>query len=58
MENHEKKMKYVSPQLNVEEVEMEQGIAAGSAAVKPGSSSNEVKSQWDTGSDSNSNVEW
>ncbi|MEI2273080.1 hypothetical protein OHD16_13095 [Sphingobacterium sp. ML3W] len=51
-------MKYVSPQLNVEEVEMEQGIAAGSAAVKPGSSSNEVKSQWDTGSDSNSNVEW
>jgi len=51
-------MKYVAPQLKIEEVEMEQGIAAGSAAVKPGNNSNEVKDQWDTGADSNTNLDW
>ncbi|MDR2275966.1 MAG: hypothetical protein LBF27_33980 [Sphingobacterium sp.] len=60
MENQEKrkKLKYVTPKMTVNEIEMEQGIAAGSATVNPSNESGGMKQSWESGSDSNRSMDW
>lgn len=52
------KESYKEPVLIVESVELEYGIAAGSAKVIPPDSSGFVKEEWDTGADDNRTIEW
>lgn len=52
------KESYKEPVLIVESVELEYGIAAGSAKVIPPDSSGSVKEEWDTGADDNRTIEW
>lgn len=47
------KNEYVSPEIQVELIEMEQGIAAGSAQVKP----NSPNEEWET-EEQNGNLDW
>ena len=54
----EKKLTYIAPVCIGVIVEMEQGIAAGSANVNSPSDSGEVKDSWETGGDNNKTVEW
>ncbi|WP_322545194.1 hypothetical protein [Elizabethkingia miricola] len=56
----EKKKTYVSPILEVTEVEMEWGIAAGSAQVTPGSTGTDgIDTDWDSGSgDQTDGITW
>ncbi|AQW92913.1 MULTISPECIES: hypothetical protein [Elizabethkingia] len=50
-EEEEKKKVYVSPQISVVEVELEQGIAAGSAQINPGTTGEDgIATDWDAGS--------
>ncbi|WP_175991989.1 hypothetical protein [Sphingobacterium sp. CZ-UAM] len=45
---------YLSPQLQVVEIEMEQGIAAGSGTVNTGT----VSSSWENGTDTSGEMDW
>ncbi|AQX48491.1 hypothetical protein ATB99_09070 [Elizabethkingia meningoseptica] len=58
MMNNLHKEEYVSPELDVALMEMEQGIAAGSARVNPANGQNEVKEEWTVGDDDNRTIEW
>lgn len=52
------KLPYIAPCITATIIEMEEGVASGSAATNPGNNSDEVKDQWDTGSDDNRSVQW
>ncbi|OPC53214.1 hypothetical protein DSC47_02200 [Elizabethkingia miricola] len=52
------KSEYVSPDIKVFFVEMEQGIAAGSAKVVPPNNSGVVQDEWIQGDDDNRTIEW
>ncbi|HFK5529536.1 TPA: hypothetical protein ACGZ92_002557 [Elizabethkingia anophelis] len=52
------KKEYVPPKLNLVYIEMEQGIAAGSANVQPTDINNQVKEDWDTAQDVNNTIDW
>lgn len=53
-----KKRVYSPPSMESFIIEMEQGIASGSAAVVPPNSSAEVLEEWDLGTDREQNVNW
>lgn len=53
-----KKLAYVSPIIQIQVIEMEQGIATGSATVAPGDSSTNVSDEWDIGTDRETNTGW
>lgn len=53
-----KKRAYAPPSVQSFIIEMEQGIAAGSAAVVPPNSSAEILEEWDLGTDRGQNVNW
>ena len=52
------KSEYVSPDIRVFVVEMEQGIAAGSARVVPPNNGGVVQEEWIQGDDDNRTIEW
>ena len=52
------KSEYISPDIKVFFVEMEQGIAAGSAKVVPPNNGGLVQDEWIQGDDDNRTIEW
>ncbi|MEI2274373.1 hypothetical protein OHD16_19655 [Sphingobacterium sp. ML3W] len=50
-----KKQKYVSPVLEIGIIEMECGIAKGSAGVKPGPG---IEEEWETDTEEETTVKW
>ncbi|HFK5593101.1 hypothetical protein [Elizabethkingia anophelis] len=52
------KREYASPEIIISLVEMEQGIAAGSATIIPDSSTNEIKYEWEDGTDTTGEIIW
>jgi hypothetical protein len=50
------KKKYVSPRIESLNVELEQGIAAGSQ--QPSSVTNDVQQSWDKADDDNRGIDW
>ncbi|MGE8291917.1 MAG: hypothetical protein ACN6ON_09560 [Sphingobacterium sp.] len=53
-----KKMAYIAPEVRTYLIELEQGIAAGSATARPENSNGEVKDQWDLGDNDNRTIDW
>lgn len=51
--NNQKKLPYIAPKVDVIIVALEEGFASGSAQTNPGNNNDQVKDQWDTGSDDN-----
>ncbi|HFK5566101.1 TPA: hypothetical protein ACG0AB_001584 [Elizabethkingia anophelis] len=58
MKGKTQKSEYVSPDIRVFVVEMEQGIAAGSARVVPPNNGGVVQEEWIQGDDDNRTIEW
>lgn len=56
--NKENKRSYESPKLEVTILQMEQGIAVGSAAVVSSNISGEVLEEWEIGTDRESDIPW
>lgn len=56
--NKENKRSYESPKLEVTILQMEQGIAVGSAAVVSSNISGEVLEEWEIGADRESDIPW
>ncbi|ATL43439.1 hypothetical protein OZ664_10820 [Elizabethkingia sp. HX WHF] len=52
------KKEYLPPSIEVDEVELEQGIAAGSAVVAPTTVDGDVSQQWDTDTDTTGTYNW
>ncbi|AJW62488.1 hypothetical protein VO54_01002 [Elizabethkingia miricola] len=52
------KQEYSAPALDVLWLEMEQGIAAGSAKVLPPNSGSQVQEEWTQYPDDNRTIEW
>jgi hypothetical protein len=53
-----KKADYESPSLTVIVLKMEQGIAAGSAAVVSSNTNGQVLETWETGTDREGDIPW
>ncbi|MNE08891.1 hypothetical protein D3C87_1213910 [compost metagenome] len=49
---------YQPPKVEVIFLEMEQGIAAGSAAINPSNQTGDILDEWDTGTDRNTDLNW
>ena len=58
MMNNFQKEEYRSPMLEISLVEMEHGVATGSARVLPPNSGGDVKEEWEVGDDDNRTIEW
>ncbi|PUB26354.1 hypothetical protein C8J95_11137 [Elizabethkingia sp. YR214] len=56
--NDLKKQEYITPRVSLLLMEMEQGIAAGSARVLPSNSGGQVQEEWTTDPDDNRTIEW
>jgi len=56
--NDLKKQEYITPRVSLLLMEMEQGIAAGSARVLPQNSGGQVQEEWTTDPDDNRTIEW
>ncbi|MEH6305827.1 hypothetical protein RYH73_09240 [Olivibacter sp. CPCC 100613] len=57
----EKKMKknpYVAPLITVELIAMEEGIATGSAMVRPVNDTGQIKTEWQEGTDISRDINW
>ncbi|MFD1771617.1 hypothetical protein [Sphingobacterium suaedae] len=52
------KKQYVSPTFSIQEIELECGIAAGSATARPENSDIEVYEQWQVEPDDNRIINW
>ena len=53
------KFAYITPQVKVTTIELEQGIAVGSASVKPENpNNNQVLEEWEVGNDDFREIEW
>ncbi|WP_407481754.1 hypothetical protein [Elizabethkingia meningoseptica] len=57
-ETVQKKSAYIAPTLEVIIIKMEQGIAAGSATVKPGNLSGTISHEWDTDPERDETIDW
>ncbi|WP_222931650.1 hypothetical protein, partial [Elizabethkingia miricola] len=57
MSNFQKE-EYVSPEFETSLVEVEEGIATGSARVLPPDSGGNVQEQWDPDTDDGRTIEW
>jgi len=53
-----KKKNYVTPRLEVSFLQMEEGIAAGSAIVKPVNETSEMLEEWQVEPDRNKDLSW
>ncbi|AIL45656.1 hypothetical protein HZP39_02910 [Elizabethkingia anophelis] len=49
---------YTSPTLSFSFIEMENGIAAGSAKVIPSDNGGKVQEEWQSGTDDNRTIDW
>ncbi|HFK5511009.1 TPA: hypothetical protein ACGZ9U_001927 [Elizabethkingia anophelis] len=56
--NDLKKQEYVTPSVGSFLIEMEHGIAAGSARVLPPNSGGQVQEEWTQDPDDNRTIEW
>ncbi|WP_164474710.1 hypothetical protein [Elizabethkingia ursingii] len=56
--NDLKKQEYIAPKVGSFLIEMEQGIAVGSARVLPPNSGGQVQEEWTTDPDDNRTIEW
>ncbi len=56
--NDFEKQEYVTPKVGSFLIEMEQGIAAGSARVLPPNSGGQVQEEWGQDPDDNRTIEW
>ncbi|MCL1654390.1 Uncharacterised protein [Elizabethkingia miricola] len=56
--NDFEKQEYVTPKVGSFLIEMEQGIAAGSARVLPPNSGGQVQEEWTQDPDDNRTIEW
>ncbi|MCL1665740.1 hypothetical protein M2T82_08805 [Elizabethkingia ursingii] len=56
--NDLKKLEYITPRVSSFLMEMEQGIATGSARVLPPNSGGQVQEEWTTDPDDNRTIEW
>lgn len=54
----ELKKTYLSPRVEATQVELEQGIAAGSACANPGDNSNTVQQEWIDGPNDSRTLDW
>ncbi|MGK4790792.1 hypothetical protein [Elizabethkingia anophelis] len=52
------KKKYSPPKVEISFIEMEQGIAAGSATVIAPNSNNQVTDEWVVDPDNNTPIDW
>ncbi|GAA4179045.1 MULTISPECIES: hypothetical protein [Sphingobacterium] len=52
------KKTYIPPSIALQVIELEQGIASGSAAVNPGGSNDAVKEEWGTGTNRDGGLDW
>ncbi|WP_407533340.1 hypothetical protein [Elizabethkingia anophelis] len=57
-ENKEKRRVYFSPVIEVYLIEMESGIAAGSATVLTPNSGGQLQEEWTTGDDVTGDIDW
>ena len=53
-----KKQHYIPPSIDVFRIEMEQGIAAGSASVRPVDVNGNISHEWDTDSEIDEGIDW
>ncbi|WP_286857045.1 MULTISPECIES: hypothetical protein [Sphingobacterium] len=53
-----KKIVYIAPEVKVQMIELEQGIAAGSACARPEDSNGQVGEQWGLGDNDNRTIDW
>ncbi|WP_185114050.1 hypothetical protein, partial [Elizabethkingia anophelis] len=58
MMKNDQKQEYFAPVVEVLLLEMEQGVAAGSAKVLPPNSGGAVQEEWIQGDDDNRTIEW
>jgi hypothetical protein len=56
--NKKKRITYVSPKLKLIMLQMEQDIAAGSAAVVSSNTNGQVLETWETGTDREGDIPW
>lgn len=56
--NKDTKKQYETPTIEVVHLEMEQGIAAGSAVVRPTDLKNEVLEEWQVDPDDDRIINW
>jgi hypothetical protein len=56
--NQKKIQPYIPPRIQSFVLELEQGIAASSAKVNPGTSVEPVQEEWQTGTDRDGNLDW
>ncbi|WP_244892989.1 MULTISPECIES: hypothetical protein [Elizabethkingia] len=52
------KKEYLPPSIEVDVIELEQGIAAGSAVVVPTTVNGDVSQEWDTDTDTTGTYNW
>ncbi|HFK5526081.1 TPA: hypothetical protein ACGZ99_000108 [Elizabethkingia anophelis] len=52
------KKNYIPPLLNIVTIEMEEGIASGSATTLPSSSNGQIREEWETAPDEDRPFEW
>ena len=58
MMKNDQKQEYSAPVVEVLFLEMEQGVATGSAKVVPPNSGGAVQEEWMQGDDDNRTIEW
>lgn len=58
MMKNDQKQEYSAPVVEVLFLEMEQGVAAGSAKVVPPNNGGVVQEEWIQGDDDNRTIEW
>ncbi|MEN5055715.1 hypothetical protein [Sphingobacterium kitahiroshimense] len=49
---------YLAPEIETLPLELEYGIASGSAVVRPPAGTGEIKTEWETGTDRNADLDW
>jgi len=53
-----KKIAYIAPEVKAYQIELEQGIAAGSATARPEDSNGQVNEQWGLGDNDSRTIDW
>jgi len=52
------KKRYMAPSIASQSIELEHGIASGSATTNPGTSADPVREEWGTGTNRDGNLDW
>jgi len=53
-----KKDTYTAPKIDILPLELEYGIAASSAIVRPPDTAGEIKTEWEVGTERNVEIDW